>query len=249
VSRREPGLRLERAERPLALGALDRYGHEPALAISGENQRDAEAAECALSVVEEEPCSRLSRGLDGVVHGRLPSSLGIESAEESTLPGEKRPMRVREVMTSPAMTLHPDATLADAAASMVERRTGSVVVVDPADSGRVVGIVTETDLEIRDERVPHSYPLTRAPRLLDRWVQSSEQFEQALASAGTRPVAGAMSAPVWTIEAGAEIWKAARLMLEHDVKRLPVTERGRLVGVVARHDLLKAMVALSRENG
>jgi CBS domain-containing protein len=158
-------------------------------------------------------------------------------------------VKVREIMTSPAITSSPEAPVAHVADSMVKRRIGSVVVVDPEDPSRVVGIVTETDLEIRDERVPYSYPTTRAPRLLDKWVQSAEQLATALAAAAACPVAEVMSKPVWTVEADTDVWKAAQLMLEHDVKRLPVTERGSLVGIVARHDLLKAMVAESRDEG
>ena len=52
-----------------------------------------------------------------------------------------------------------------------------------------------------------------------------------------------MSASVHSIEEDVEIWDAVDLMLRSDVKRLPVTRAGRLVGIVTRHDLLKCIAA------
>lgn len=148
-------------------------------------------------------------------------------------------------MTIPVVTVHPSATLAEAAELMLERRIGSVVVVDPADETRIVGIVTETDLTLREERVPFSYPLTRAQKLFDRWVDSSQTFERAYREWCRRPVESVMRSSVHTVAAEADVWEAAARMVEHDVKRLPVVDEGRLVGLVARHDLLRCLAPAS----
>jgi nucleotide-binding universal stress UspA family protein len=146
---------------------------------------------------------------------------------------------VREVMTSPVVTAEPMTTLAELAELMLERRVGSVVVVDPENPSRVVGIVTETDFEISDEPIPFTF--FRWPHALERWVWSEESLEQLYAERQRRPAASIMSSPVTTIDAGAEVWEAVATMLKNGIKHLPVLEDGALVGIVSRHDLLKLL--------
>jgi predicted transcriptional regulator len=55
-----------------------------------------------------------------------------------------------------------------------------------------------------------------------------------------RTVAEAMTAPAITVEPDASVARAARLMSEHGVNRLPVIQRGSLVGIVTRADLVRA---------
>jgi CBS domain-containing protein len=158
-------------------------------------------------------------------------------------------MRVRDIMTSPAVSAPPDATVADAAALMVEQRIGSVVVVDAEDPTRAVGIFSESEMELAETLLPLSLPTTRATRLLDLWAQSPEQLDEALVSVARRALCDVMRTPACTIEAEADVWTAMSRMAELDITRMPVLEDGRLVGLVARHDLLKALLALARDDG
>ena len=150
-------------------------------------------------------------------------------------------MRVRDIMVSPVITATPDATLEDIAQLMLQHRIGCVVIVPADDPTRVIGIVTETDFDIREAGIPFS--AFRAPRLFGNWVSSEAELAQAYEDARRRPVRGIMQSPVVTVGADDDVWRAAQLMLEHDIKRLPVIEQGRLVGIVTRHDLLKRCVA------
>jgi CBS domain-containing protein len=156
------------------------------------------------------------------------------------------PPPVERIMSSPVVTVAPSTAVADAAALMADRHIGSVVVVDPGEPSRVVGILTETDLELRSQVVPMTWPAARAPRLVDRWAQTADQLEEAVRHVGALPVSEIMTRPVVTIEASRDAWEAARTMAERDVRRLPVTRDGRLVGIVARHDLLKLFIAIFR---
>lgn len=155
-------------------------------------------------------------------------------------------MRVRDIMVSPVVTATPDATLETIARLMLEHRIGCVVIVSAEDRAHVVGIVTETDFDIREAGVPFS--AFRAPKLFGAWVSSEAELAEAYEQARRRPVKDIMQSPVITVGPDDEVWRAARLMLEHDIKRLPVVEQGRLTGIVTRHDLLKRCVA-DRDTG
>jgi CBS domain-containing protein len=154
-------------------------------------------------------------------------------------------VQVREIMTSPAVSLPPTASIAEAAAVMVQHRIGSVVAVD-GDPPRVAGMFTETELELDETLIPFSLPAKRAPRLLDLWAQSPEQLDEALAHIARRTIGEVMAAPAATVAAGAQVWEAMNRMAELGITRLAVLDGNRLVGVVARHDLLKAVARAGR---
>ncbi|MEX2557750.1 MAG: CBS domain-containing protein [Actinomycetota bacterium] len=142
-------------------------------------------------------------------------------------------MRVDEIMTTSVKTIGEYEPFKRAAELMLEADVSGIPVVD--DTGRLVGIVTEADLISKE-----AYPRTSGNRLL-----------RALATALLDPVAGwrrkaegttvgqVMTTGVKTVEPQDHVRFAARSMLEHGVKRLPVVdEKGMLVGIVSRHDLL-----------
>lgn len=156
-------------------------------------------------------------------------------------------MKVGEIMTTPVVTLPTTASIAEAAATMVRHRIGSIVVVDADDPSRVAGMFTEAELELAETPIPFSLPVARAPRLLDVWAQSPEQLDEALARVATRPLGEVMRPALHTTAPDAEVWEAMTRMAELELSRLPVVEEGRLVGLVARHDLLKAVVACAGE--
>jgi CBS domain-containing protein len=154
-------------------------------------------------------------------------------------------MRVRDIMTSPAVSLPATAPVAEAAAIMVSHRIGSVVVVDPDDRTRVVGMFTEAELELAETPVPFAIPSVSAPRLHDLWAQSPEQLAEALAELAGRAIGEVMTTQVHATDADTGVWEAMSRMAELELTRLVVLEGDRLVGLVARHDLLKAVIALA----
>ncbi len=148
-------------------------------------------------------------------------------------------LRVRDVMSSPVVTALPTATLEELARLMLDERVGSVVIVDPDDPGRPVGIVTETDFEVVDRPVPFTF--FKWPSVFGRAVWSEESLEEVYAVARSRSAESVMSKPVATVADEAELWDAVKVMVADDVKRVPVLGDGSLVGIVTRHDLLKCL--------
>ena len=143
-------------------------------------------------------------------------------------------MRVDEVMTREVITVHPETPLKEVARLLVEHRIGGVPVVDAQD--RVLGVVSESDFAIKErggDYIPHS-------RL--GWL-FGDPGRDAARIVAARTAGEAMTAPAVTIEGRvASLREAAITMVEHDINRLPVTEDGRLVGIITRGDLVRVFV-------
>ena len=136
--------------------------------------------------------------------------------------------RVRDVMTSPVETVGPDAGFRAVAARLRARAISAVPVTDQA--GRVIGVVSEADLLLKEDREV----LEERHGPLD-----GRRARQARAKAAATTAAELMTSPAVTIGSEAPLAQAARLMRERGVKRLPVVdETGRVVGIVSRGDLL-----------
>lgn len=145
--------------------------------------------------------------------------------------------KAKDIMTSPAVTVSRDTVLQDAAEIMLQRKIGSVVVVD--EDGRVEGIVTDSDFSARDAHIPFS--TFRAPQVLGHWLDEAG-LERVFERARRRRAASIMSAPVITVAEEDGLDRVLHLMHEHGIKRVVVADDGRPVGVVARHDLLKLLL-------
>jgi CBS domain-containing protein len=136
---------------------------------------------------------------------------------------------VADVMTSPAVAVPITAGFKEIVTRLREGNLSGLPVVD--DTGRVVGIVSEGDLILKEEREG----LEERPRLLQ-----SPGTRAARAKAEGQTADELMSSPAITISPEASIGEAARAMHLNRVKRLPVVDaEGRLTGVVSRADLLK----------
>jgi CBS domain-containing protein len=128
-------------------------------------------------------------------------------------------MRTSDVMSSPVVTVPPDARLKDVAATLVEHGINAVPVVD---DDRLVGIVSEADL----------LTLEATPGVRHRPGSAARQGPPHTA----REV---MSHSVYTLTQDTDAAAAARMMLRHNLKSVPVVAGDRVVGIVARRDLLR----------
>lgn len=136
--------------------------------------------------------------------------------------------RVKDVMNWPVQVVMTNIAFKDIAALLQRHRISALPVVDT--DGRLVGIVSEADLLLKE-----THPVLGSTRLL-----ASTRRRRALAKSQGQTAEELMSAPVATVGPDATTADAARLMLERNVKRLPVIdEHGLVLGIVTRGDLLK----------
>lgn len=138
-------------------------------------------------------------------------------------------IQVRDVMTREVVSVNEDAAYKEIVAALALIRASAVPVIDA--SGRVLGVVSESDLVARvitgavsGERLPGKHGERRDIRR-----------KSGADTAGTL-----MTAPPVTIRPNASIVEAARTAAKAHVRRVPVVDdQGVLVGIVARSDLLK----------
>ena len=135
-------------------------------------------------------------------------------------------MQVRDVMTRDVFTVGPDTSAKYAAEVLAEHGFAALPVVD--DDYRLVGIVAEVDL-LRD-RLPAD------PRLHLRRDRPAPETPPPLL------VRGVMTPTVRSVDAGADVADLARLFVDERIRSVPVLEHQRLVGIVSRRDLLRALV-------
>jgi CBS-domain-containing membrane protein len=135
-------------------------------------------------------------------------------------------------MTQEVVTVNEHASFKDVAMLIAERRVSAVPVID--QEGRVLGIVSEADLLLKEE-----FPEGSASRRL--FQGRRQRIDRAKAAGDT--AAELMTAPAVTVGPDASIAEAARLLHRHGIKRLPVVDpAGPLLGIVSRADLLKVFL-------
>ena len=146
-------------------------------------------------------------------------------------------MQVREIMSSPAITVTPDTEIRDVARIMRQNQISGVPVVD--GSGALQGLITELDLIARNAPVhePRYIAVLSAmiPVNLEEYHNYKEQLRQALAiNAGDL-----MTEEIPTVTPDTPVEEALEKMLDAEVVTLPVLEHGRVMGVVSRTDMVR----------
>lgn len=142
---------------------------------------------------------------------------------------------VRDVMSPSVISVRPETSLKEVAQLLVDCKVSGLPVVD--EGGAVLGIVSEADFLIKEQGIE-----AVRRRRLARIIGESRESRSQLAKIGALTAGEAMTAPAVTISASSRIAEAAAAMTAHGVKRLPVLEDGRLVGIVTRADLVRAFV-------
>ena len=145
-------------------------------------------------------------------------------------------MKARDVMTRQVVTVRPDTTLSAAATLMVEKQVSGLPVV--ANEGRIVGILTEGDLLQRIE----TGTLQKLP---SRWIEflagpgcSAKQY----VTEHSHLVADLMTKEVVTVTGAMPLDHVVeQLMLTCHIRRVPVVRFGRLIGIMTRRDLVRAL--------
>ena len=147
--------------------------------------------------------------------------------------------KVEVVMSRSVVTVNPDTPVMDVVKALDENQISAVPVVS---ADRVVGVLSEGDLILK---VAHSdMKMARYWRAMLNGSSNdaARQLAADLDRAVGQTARDLMTAPAITIDPKATIAEAARMMHARHLKRLPVVdESGRLVGIVSRSDLIKAM--------
>lgn len=147
-------------------------------------------------------------------------------------------MRVADVMTPSVISVAPDTSVREVAQILTTHGLVGVPVID--HRGRLVGIVTQADLIVRDAKVH----LPRYIQILDSfiYIDSPKKTEEELRRALGVTAKDVMSSPVVTVTEDTSIEDAATVMVDKRVNPVPVVRAGRVVGMLSRSDLV-ALIA------
>jgi CBS domain-containing protein len=150
-------------------------------------------------------------------------------------------MNAADVMTRAPMSVSPQTPIVEAARLMLQHRISGLPVTD--GKGAVVGLITEGDLLRRAETGTERH---RSPWLT--FLVAPGRLAHDYASANARKVAEAMTTDVAVVAPSDDLAVVVGLMEKRRIKRIPVVENGKLVGIVSRADLVGALVqSLTRE--
>jgi CBS domain-containing protein len=149
-------------------------------------------------------------------------------------------MRVKDVMTPNVICIGADEPVLKAARLMLQNRISGLPVIDK--DGELVGIVTEGDFLRRSELGTQR----QRPKWLEFIVGPGRLAQEYTHSSG-RKVEEIMTSDPRTIAEDKTLEAVVDTMERHHVKRLPVTRGGRVVGIISRANLMRALASLSRD--
>lgn len=144
-------------------------------------------------------------------------------------------MKAEDFMTKDVFSCKQSQTVGEAAALMAEKGCSVMPVVD--DEGLLVGILTESDFVSKEVKVPHA--LASMKRLLGVTHYDGD-IEAIYASAKKRKLEEVMEKNPKSISPDTSLNSIVSLMEDQKLKRLPVVENEKLVGIITRKDLLHA---------
>jgi CBS domain-containing protein len=147
-------------------------------------------------------------------------------------------MQARDVMTKDIVTVSPEATVGEIAALLVTHRIGAVPVVSA--EGRLVGIVSQTDLVHRSETGTEK----RRKWWLEAFADPDIKAQQYVKSHGHK-AEDVMTRHVVSVSESASLAEVADVLDTHSVRQVPVVSEGRLAGMISRADLVRVLAEVS----
>jgi CBS domain-containing protein len=147
-------------------------------------------------------------------------------------------MKAMDVMTRDVVSIAPDDSVLEAVRLMLQHKISGLPVIDAG--GNLVGIVTEGDFLRRTE--------TGTARKRSRFVEfllGPGRLATEYSQASGRKVGEVMTPDVRTVTEDAPLEQVVHLMERHRIKRVPVLRDGKLVGIVTRANLMRALANLA----
>lgn len=156
-------------------------------------------------------------------------------------------MKVKDVMRSDVLFVRPSWTVFDCAKLFEKNNISGAPVVE---NGKVIGVISISDLikfmgiKLMDAEILAEEPQGLSMLLMNLVKMGKDfvDFKKELERISKVTVRDVMSKYVVAIHPTANLYEAAKMMEDNDVNRLPVIREGKLIGIVARADLVKALL-------
>ena len=147
-------------------------------------------------------------------------------------------LTVKDIMTKDVVTVLPDMEIVEAAKLLLEKGFNGVPVVNR--KGKLVGLLCQSDLVAQQKK----FPVPSLFTLLDGVISftSMKDIEREVKKMTAMTVADAMTPDPTTVEPDTSIEELGTIMVEKNFHTVPVVDKGELVGIVGKEDVLRTLV-------
>jgi CBS domain-containing protein len=146
-------------------------------------------------------------------------------------------MNAKDFMTTNVITCSQDKTVKEAAEIMLEHSFSTLPIVD--ETGVLVGIITESDFVSKEAKIPHALASIKQLFGQDYYFKDIESI---YLETRDKKISNVMSKKLITVDTDTNLTSIVNLMMSKHLKRLPVLDNGKLVGIITRKDLMRAYV-------
>ena len=153
--------------------------------------------------------------------------------------------KVKDFMNKKVIHISPDETIFNAAKRLSKSKIAGAPVIE---KNKIVGVISISDIvrfiDIKLGRLPKidTPGISTLVFALIKMEKLRQDFKKEMSKITSFKVREVMTKNVITISPSMSLVEVAEMMEKHDVNRLPVVCRGKLVGIVARADVIKALI-------
>ncbi len=148
-------------------------------------------------------------------------------------------LKAKDIMTKQVITVAPDTPVKEVAKTLWEHRINGVPVVD--ENGDIVGIVTEADLIDQNKKIHIPTAIFFLDSLI--FLENPKKLDQEIKKMVGTTAADVCTKKVITVDEDTPVEEIATIMAEKRINTIPVTKNGKLVGIIGRGDVIRAMAA------
>jgi len=147
--------------------------------------------------------------------------------------------KAKDIMTKDVITVEPETEVIQAAKLLLEHHINGLPVVDT--EGHLKGIICQSDLIAQQRKLP----LPSFFIVLDSFVPitSYKNIEKALQKMSAITVKEAMTRNPLTVGPETDLEDIATLMVQHTIHTLPVVDKGKIVGIIGKEDILRTLMS------
>lgn len=147
-------------------------------------------------------------------------------------------MLAKDIMTRDVIVVSPEDNVNLVMQMLVDNRISGVPVVD--SENHLLGVVTEKDLMVKAKELKVPFYLTVFDSII--YLENPNKFKEEMKKYTAHRVKDVMTTPVISAEEDTTVSDIVELLTEHNINRVPIVRRGKVVGIVTRNDILKALV-------
>lgn len=147
-------------------------------------------------------------------------------------------LKAKDIMTKEIISVHPDTEVVQAAGLMLEHHINGLPVVDKDEC--LKGIICQSDLVTQQKKIP----LPSFFIMLDSFfpISSPKHIEKELKKIAAVTVGEAMTPDPVTVGPETSLEDIATLMVKNNIHTLPVLDKGKLVGIIGKEDILRTLM-------